>query len=302
MSAAAFHHTPYDGSHPLFRIGLAPLDIANWIEVDEHLARYLMEKERLNHELPQHVFAAEEGTQDAQREVLALVSQHVTAAFPDIYRQNGNVIEIGATGRFVALDDDEQPPLLKAAMLVQEDLVLLRRDDTGWRLVAASLCFPSSWRLAEKYGQPLQEVHQPVPGFGPGTRNAGMIERIFDNLQPDLPVWRMNWSLYSDDRLYHADRSQEHLKRLSDGITPEISFLRVEHQTLRKLAASGFILFTIRIHVDPLASLARHAERRRIASGLIESLKRLDDEQVAYKGIANGRDRLVTRLREIECS
>ena len=30
-------HSPYDGSHPLFRIGLAPLDLADWIEVDDGL-------------------------------------------------------------------------------------------------------------------------------------------------------------------------------------------------------------------------------------------------------------------------
>mgnify|MGYP000846223527 CR=1 FL=1 len=43
----------------------------------------------------------------------------------------------------------------------------------GWRLAAGSLCFPSSWSLVEKFGKPLQDIHAPVPGFGPGTRSAG---------------------------------------------------------------------------------------------------------------------------------
>jgi len=34
-----------------------------------------------------------------------------------------------------------------------------------------------------------------------------MIERIFDNLQIGMPVERFNWSVYSDDALYHDDRS-----------------------------------------------------------------------------------------------
>ncbi|TIU52784.1 MAG: DUF3445 domain-containing protein, partial [Mesorhizobium sp.] len=63
-------------------------------------------------------------------------------------------------------------PLVQASLLVQEDLILMRRDESGWRLAAGSLCFPSSWSLLEKFGKPLQQIHAPVPGFGPGTRPA----------------------------------------------------------------------------------------------------------------------------------
>ena len=60
--------------------------------------------------------------------------------------------------------------------------MLMRRGEDGWRLAAASLCFPSSWSLEEKFGRPLQDIHTPVPGFGRGTRTADIIHRIFDNL------------------------------------------------------------------------------------------------------------------------
>ena len=40
-------HTPYDGSSKLFTIGLKPLDLGAWIEVDEYLLPYLTEKRRL---------------------------------------------------------------------------------------------------------------------------------------------------------------------------------------------------------------------------------------------------------------
>ncbi|MCB1429271.1 MAG: DUF3445 domain-containing protein [Nitratireductor sp.] len=295
-------HIPYDGSHPLFRIGLAPLEIANWIEVDGNLAGYLDEKDRLNREMPEKVFAAETGTLDAQQEVLDLIANHVCERFPQTYRREADMVSIEGTGRVVHLAAPGTPPLLTAAILVQEDLVLMRKGEQGWRLAAASLCFPSSWRLSEKFGLALADVHGPVPEFGRGSRNAMMIYRIFDNLQVELPVWRMNWSLYSDDALYHADRSGEHIKRLGKEGRADISFIRVEYQTLRKLPKSGDILFTIRIHVDPLAVLDRHPDKQRIAAGFIHSLMLLDAAQLAYKGLAGARESLVSRLREIECS
>ena len=78
----------------------------------------------------------------------------------------------------------------------------MRRGEDGWRLAAASLCFPSSWSLEEKFGKPLQDIHTPVPGFGRGTRTADIIHRIFDNLAVAQPVERLNWSLQAGADLY----------------------------------------------------------------------------------------------------
>ena len=51
-----------------------------------------------------------------------------------------------------------------------------------------------------------------------------------------------------------------------DGDVNAHAFIRVERQTLRKLPSSRDILFTIRIHLDPLAVLARHPDRATLAS------------------------------------
>ena len=117
-------HTPYDGSAKPFTIGLKPLDLARWLEVDEHRDGYLAEKRRLYAEIPGRVFLAEDATQAAQQEVLELIGDHLRRHFP-------------------ALDADAStggPPLRRASLLVQEDLVLMRRGEDGWRLAAASLC------------------------------------------------------------------------------------------------------------------------------------------------------------------
>lgn len=291
--------TPYDGTARLFRIGLKPLDPAQWVDVDGRLPAYLEEKARLAVERPGAVFAAEAGTEAAQAEVLALLVEHLTVRFPAIYRRHDETVEIVPAGRRVALDAPGVPPLAIAAQLVQEDLLLMRRGAADWRLAAASLCFPSSWTLGEKIGRPMHEIHAPVPGFGPATRNAELIARMFDSLRPQMPVLRWNWSLYGDDRLFHPDAADPTARRFGTGERAENIFLRVERQTLRKLPRGGDILFTVRIYLDPLAALERQPEAARIAAALAAQLEELSAEELDYKGLTLERGRLLARLGEI---
>lgn len=288
-------HTPYDGSSRLFQIGLKPLDPAEWIDVDKTLAAQLAEKHRVLAAHPAETFVAETGTEAAQAELLTLLADHLPRRFPHIYRHDGNSIAIAPTGD--KIDLGAPPALLTAARLVQEDLVILRKGAAGWRLVAAALAFPSSWVLAEKFGRPMHEIHAPVPGFGAGTRPALLIERMFDNMRPETPMIRWNWSLYGDDRLYHPDVAGPDARRF--GADMANVFLRVERQTLRRLPDSGDIVFTIRIYVDPLATLEAQPDAGRIAAALAGQLLELDAAQLDYKGLTLERDRLVERLGEV---
>jgi hypothetical protein len=289
-------HTPYDGSSKLFQIGLKTLDLDEWIEVDANLPAYLDEKHRLWAERPDDVFVAEPGTEDAGTEVLEFLLEHLLSRYPGVYRRTGDTIEIIPAGRTVTIGG--QPALRTAASLVQEDLLLMRRGETDWRLAAGSLSFPSSWRLTEKFGRPIHEIHAPVPGFGDGTRNNGLIARMFDHLKPHIPVLRWNWSIYNDAALFHPDDSTGH-RRFGSGERAENVFLRVERQTLRKLPRTGDILFTIRISIDPLEALEQQPDATTIASALAGQLLALEPEQLAYKGLTGERDRLVARLQTI---
>lgn len=299
-------HTPYDGSSKLFSIGLKPLDPADWIEVDDHLLPYLAEKRRLYAEIPERVFVEEDGTRDAQQEVLELLGAHLPERFPDTYRRTAAGVEVVSTeSHFTIPSGLDGAPLVAASLLIQEDLILMRRNDSGWRLVAGSLCFPSSWLLVEKFGRPLQDIHAPVPGFGPGTRPAELINRMFDGLQGQA-VERYNWSIQSDNALYHplsdlqrTDRATNRPSRFPDGDVGAHAFIRVERQTLRKLPVSCDILFTIRIHLDPLAVLARHPDRAKLAASFAAQLEALDLAQLDYKGLTSDRDRLIAVLNHM---
>ena len=297
-------HAPYDGSSKPFAAGLRPLDLADWIEAGSDRADQLLEKRRLYASLAGEVHVEEADTSAAQREVLGLLIAYLPARYPDLYSRSGEAMVIAGVGT-VDIGPVIASPLQAAALLVAEDLILMRASPEGWRLAAGSLCFPSHWSLTEKFGRPLHDIHAPVPGFGPGTRMAEIINRMFDSLKVEQPMQRFNWSLQAGDGLHqpftNMQRDERAAKRPSKfaGDAIASAFIRVERQTLRKLPLSGDILFTIRIHLDPLALLARHPERWKLAHGLADQLLGLDLAQLDYKGLTADRDRLVDRLRQM---
>lgn len=287
-------HTPYDGSSKPFAIGLKPIGFERWIEIDAHYPAYLQEKRRLYAQVPEKVFVAEPGTEAAQQEVSDLIAGHLHRHFPNLPavplpEPAGNALR--------------EQPLYRASLRVQEDLILMRHGETGWRLAAGSLCFPSSWSLREKFGRPLEQIHVPVPGFGPGSRPDLLIARMFDALSPEQLMERYNWSIQAGDALYlplsdeaRDERAASRPSKFPDGDLAARAFIRVERQTLRKLPSSRDVLFTIRIHLDPLKVLAGHPERARLASSFAAQLAALDEEQLDYKGMTADRDRLVEHL------
>jgi dimethylamine monooxygenase subunit A len=291
-----FLHTPYASGKPPFVIGLSPLDPTRWIEPDEQLADQLAMKEAILAREGAAAFDALPGAEEAQAEVLELLAAHLVVRYPKIYRCEGNALHVLPGERLVAFGGE--PALLTASRLVQEDLLLMRRDSEGWRLVAGSLCFPSTWVLAEKLGRDMDAIHRPVPDYA--GKMAGMVARIFDNLKVEQPVERHNWSIYSDARLRYAQSKQDPLERFPpDEPVAERAHVRVERQTLRRLPCSGHILFTIRVHVDPVSAFAGDARGRALARALHDQLAALSPEQLAYKGIEETRARLLAALLDL---
>lgn len=289
-------YAPYasDATKP-FSIGLSALDPKRWIEPDDDLKRYLDEKRRLEEDHFDDIFRAAPESIHAQQECLDLLVDHLLQAHGDRYSRSGSIMT--TDGHAVDLADESRPPLLRAGTLVEDDLVILRKKPDGWTIIAAHLAFPSSWSLAEKFMRPMAKVHAHVPGFEGGTRNDTLINRVFDNLQPDLPAERFNWSINWRYALYHPVSVRPSTDPASRDIDPANAFVRVERQTLRKLKQTGDLVFTIRIYLDPVAVFERHPDGARMAQGLAAQLEAMTDEQIAYKELAEKREELLRCLR-----
>lgn len=288
-------HTPYDGSSKPFTIGLTQLDPDRWIEPDDQLQRYLDQKAELLARSRDAVFLAEDGTQQAQSEVLRTLCDYLPARYPDTYRRQGDTMFVD--GRPVALSGEDA--LVIAGSLVQDDLAIMQRSEGGWRLGAAYIAFPSSWSLTEKFGRTMDEIHAPVPGFGDGTRNAELIARMFDNLPPGRFVERFNWAVNLDGSLHLPKSKSEGISATAIELTEDSAFIRIERQTLRKLPETGAIVFTIRIYSDPLALLRQRPDAAALALSFAEQLRALDLPQAAYKGLVSKRNALISALASI---
>ena len=274
-----------------FRIGVRPLGDAPWLCVDGALGERLDEKERLLAARPDIVHGALESGEAGSREALERIGAWLLANAADTHEADGSGgvrvrgrPSAGGGSRERLEPPESAPPLVRAARLVAEDLALLRRDRTGWRLVAGCIAFPSHWSLAEKLGRPLAEVHAPVPGYAAGSRNARTLDRMFDALRPDAPVLRGNWALHADPTLHRpaaaADAGADHPQdaRPHVGRSLESLWLRHERQTLSKLPRSGDVLFTTHTTHERVAAL--DAARR---ARLHRQLAALDDAQRRYR-------------------
>lgn len=289
-------YAPYmAGTSGRLSMALVPLDPKNWIEPDEHFVADLAEKERLLAERHQEVFRVLPEAAPGSAEVLALLVDFLPAHFPGVYERQGDRFYNRASGRTWDLARTALHPLDLAGRLVQEDLCLMQVEpDSGhYRLVGASVCFPTRWRLADKIGDTVGLIHAPVPGYE--AQLSSTMDRFFARLKSERPVWRVNWSVVDDPALFlpkgHGRRERDR------GITPENAgeklWLRLERQTLRRLPHTQDVLFTIRVYVHPLHTLAARSER---AAALAAAIRALPPDLQTYKSVRPFREAILAWL------
>ncbi|MDA8716667.1 DUF3445 domain-containing protein [Alphaproteobacteria bacterium] len=228
----------------------------------------------------QDVFSALPNTNAAGDEVLAMVRQHLTTYHNDHAHNNHTHND------HVAASDADLHPLDRATRLVPEDLMLLApfpkavaydKASVEWCLVAASLCFPAHWVLAEKMGKPLAAIHDPVPHYD--ERLAGPVDRFFNKMTVGPISSRMNWSLQIGTKLFTPHRALR--QAAADDLDNHQLCLRLENQTLRKLPQTGFVLFTIRTHIEPVS---RWKHTPNAIDDLAKMLNDMSPRSQSYKG------------------
>jgi len=268
---------PFDGSPHSISIGVRKLDVTQWLALDDRAAK-LAEKSALRATALDQIVATLRGSEAGGDEVLHMIVSHLNER--DLVRVEGTSINDLPTGNRV--ETLGVHPLDAAAQLVGEDLCLMEvRPDEGphYLLTAASVSFPSRWRLADKIGTSLQAIHRPVPGYE--TIEAAT-NRLFEAITVGRPLQRVNWTLIDDPDLFQpepARRGADHAVREEFDDPAHQVHLRIERQTLRRLPHTGGVLFTIDTDVRPLSALS--ADQRVDLSG---SLEGVDSVTVGYKG------------------
>jgi dimethylamine monooxygenase subunit A len=263
-------YVPLDAKGWRLSMGLRPLELTQWLEIDDSYESELTLKSQLLNEHYNDVVAIQPEGDVGSAELLAEVVHFLEQHTPH---------------RDLVVRDDE-PAIVAASRLVQEDLCVLVRDDE-WRLRAACVCFPSRWELATKIGTTLDDIHAPVPHYD--LELARPTNAFFDRLRPDRSFWRLNWTL-----LDNADLFQPGNKRSAPSGELDAWFFRVERQTLRQLPTSKTIVFTIRTYVASAATLRDNDEH--FVATLLHALDTAPDSVQDYKGWRGVGERLRANL------
>lgn len=246
MANESFWQTPpWQGGVAKHRLGLRPVDASLWLNRPATGEVYDNKIMQLQHRY-----------------------QDVVAVRPSVVALEPLLRDLPLPSRLHSAYPDL---IANVAITVSDDLCVLDVDDQQ-RLVAGCVCAPSYWRLRDKLGKPLHEVHAQVDGMN--AKIGDNIERFINRAQIGQPFVRANWFLHGDADLYHAD---------SEGVldpTVENWVVRVERQSLCKLSAR-YLLFTIDIACEPLADLQGFAAAR---TDLETSLARMDADEVSHFG------------------
>lgn len=274
---------PYEKGRFQLTLGIKRLAMADWIDIDHHHAEHMAEKKRLLTDRHGDVFDALAGSLEAQSECLDLLLRHLSVHHPETVASDGRNVVTRWDGATLDRADFAGSPLDMAGRLVQEDLCLMAPGDDGHRLIAASLCFPARWRLADKIGRPMTAIHEPVPGFN--DRLSRPVERFFDGIEADQLYMRLNWSILDDPALFQA--SGHGRSEVDPTITPETvgarAHIRIERQTFRRLPATGVLVFGIKTIVDPIVSIE---DRPDLVAAMLGSLRTMPQDMRAYKSMA----------------
>ena len=224
--------------------GVLPLAGVDWTTVDDAFVGQMAERDRLIKVAPHKVHALQDRAIPAARELYdtLLVALRKRAGYTisetSAQRPDGAVVPL-----------DPAAPLLTLGRLIQEDLCVLEHHDGEHVLTGAILCFPASWTLAQKLGAPMTRIHAPVAPYDADI--AKRVQRMFDVIRPEQPLWRANSLIYDDPTL--------HQPRLEGARRPRPvanTYARSERQCFVRLPQTRAVVFAIHTYVVLMTALA----------------------------------------------
>ncbi len=227
--------------------GLVPVEPGEWLQVDTAYGAQIARRRELLKTCRDKVLQVTDGAGPGLEELFGRVLAELPGRAG--FRRRGGQVRC-PDGRVVV--PDPARPLESLAGLVQEDFCLLEKPAGGTEhvLSAALVCFPASWTLAEKIGRPLGAIHAPVDSYDP--QMARRVQRLFDGVRPECPIWRANCLLYDDPELYQPRPEGQRRGPPGDGPI----WVRIERQSIVKLKKTGSVVFSIHSYVLPLDRLA----------------------------------------------
>ena len=237
---------PYDTTFPKLP-GTRPISPDEWIICDDAFSQQMALRDDLIEIKRDKVLAISDQAFEAAVE-LSMMALEFSIKRLGYRKSNDKVIRPDGISIKIDLSD----PMMFLGRLVQNDFCILQKVGEEHVLTAASLCFPASWSLEEKFLKPLIDIHTPVKEYD--KEIAKRVQRLFDGLQVNRPVWRFNALYYEDPHLFQPRSVNKPRKKPAPN---QVNYFRSERQTLIKLPETRAIVFGIHTFVIKMQNLEK---------------------------------------------
>ena len=237
---------PYDTTYPKLP-GTRPISPDEWIICDDAFSQQMALRDELIKTRRDKVLAVSDQAYEAAVELSKMALEFSIKSL-GYQKSNDEVIRPDE----VSLKIDLSDPMEFLGRLVQNDFCILQKVGEEHVLTAASLCFPASWSLEEKFLKPLIDIHIPVKEYN--EEIAKRVQRLFDGLQVSRPVWRFNALYYEEPDLFQPRSVNQPRKKPAPN---QVNYFRSERQTLIKLPETRAIVFGIHTFVIKIQNLEK---------------------------------------------
>lgn len=282
-------------------MGLRTMHWDEWIELDNQYLRFHADKTRRIAERGAKCCHTDPSPRvmDGAVELLEELTSYLPERYPSMFtRTPTGLINTVTHETFdvrpthLTVNDRPEDPMQLAARLVQDDLaIMFEKDDGQYYLLAGAILLAGFWRLEDKFGMPLSEIHTSgdVPGYRPKLEKGMM--NFFRRVAPDKPVLRNNYFMQVDDELaWSASIGPEDATEEEGGIgwfsaeknrAIQHHHFRSERQSLRRLPRSGGVVFTIRTYFHPVTEIA---DEDHVPGRLASAVRSWGEDVSRYKG------------------
>ncbi|KAF2200566.1 hypothetical protein GQ43DRAFT_481473 [Delitschia confertaspora ATCC 74209] len=271
-------------------MGLRTMHWDDWIELDSDYLKYhtLKAQRILTRGLKCSKTAPE--AFDGACELLEELCDYLPQRYPGLYRRMDGALRNLVTGEVfdVRKRPLQEDPMQMAGRMVQDDLALMvEKEDGQYYLLAGSILLAGFWRLEDKFGMPLSEIHTSgdVPQFREKLEKG--MTNFFRRISPEKPVLRNNYFIQVDDELaWSSSIGDEDGERVGwftaeKNKAVEHHWFRSERQSLRRLPRSGAVLFTIRTYFHPITEICKEPY---VPGRLASAIRSWGDDVSRYKG------------------
>ncbi|ORY59701.1 uncharacterized protein BCR38DRAFT_351017 [Pseudomassariella vexata] len=283
-------------------MGLRSVRHEDWIQLDSHFPKFHNDKARRIAERAEKCCHTAPEAYPAAMELLQELTDYLPARYPTLFRRTPVGIDNLWSGESFNIIEHplKEDPIAICARLTQDDLALMmEKPDGQYYLLSGAILLAGFWRLEDKLGMPLSEIHTSgdVPQFKEKLESG--MKKFFTRLNCEDLYTRNNYFIQVDDSLPWSwsigdeDSNEVSWSTAEKNKAIEHHFFRSERQSLRRLPRTGAVVFTIRTYFHPITEIAQEDY---VPGRLASAIRSWGPDVSRYKGKERYEDVLLEYL------